>query len=61
MENARLFKIYETANILKNVECNIQSVVDKDYSKVKSFMVEVNHIFQDQFECLSSMMLKKVV
>ena len=61
MENVKLKKIYEIATILNNVESNPNSVVDKDYYKVKQFMIENNQMFSDQFDCLNSMMLKKVI
>ena len=61
MDNVKLKKIYEVATILNNVESNPNIVVDKDYFKIKQFMIDMNPMFSDQFDCLSSMMLKKVV
>ena len=61
MDNVKLKKIYEVATILNNVESNPNSVVDKDYFLIKQFMIDTNQMFSEQFECLSSMMLKKVV
>ena len=61
MDNVKLKKIYEVASILNNVESNPNIVVDKDYFKIKQFMIDMNPMFSDQFDCLSSMMLKKVV
>ena len=61
MLSLKLKKIYKAAAILHNVECNPNNVVDKDYIEIKRFMIDNNHMFQDQFDCLSTMMLKKVV
>jgi hypothetical protein len=47
MANAKLKKIYEVADILKNVDINPNSVVDKDYLKIKQFMIDMNHMFAE--------------